>query len=86
MEQSKTGWCCPQCSRILSPYVDHCPYCGINSMLNVKDEEWMNRMTTGKMNCDNFSVTLANTEINGLSWRDWLDYMRTHNWILKEEN
>lgn len=28
MAQSRSGWRCPGCTRVLSPYVDECPHCG----------------------------------------------------------
>ena len=26
-DELKFGWICPKCERVISPFVEHCPYC-----------------------------------------------------------
>lgn len=87
------GWACPKCGRCYAPWVSVCPQCGGNSspITNTpytSDEEWwrpyIKEIKTGDNPNPFPTVTLNGTVINcsedNLSWRDWLDEMRAHNW------
>ena len=34
-KDSKVGWICPKCSRVLAPHMDSCPYCSGPTTINI---------------------------------------------------
>lgn len=90
----KVGWICSRCGASLSPTTISCPYCGPNERVfpitntpYIGDEWWRTYIKEIKVGDDpnafptvNLNGTVINCNEDEMSWRDWLDEMRAHNW------